>query len=113
MNCDLKEKVAATYSLFADKIVTLTINKEPVAGTPLTVTEAAEIDDFEVTGCRVRVIATLMPGQQDGGGWRSEEAGWYVLCNGRTVVAADKTQRTGWGALLPNSYPNTGHSEGS
>jgi hypothetical protein len=80
----------------------LTINKEPVAGTPLTVTEAAEIDDFEVTGCRVRVIATLMPGQQDGGGWRSEEAGWYVLCNGRTVVAADKTQRTGWGALLPN-----------
>jgi hypothetical protein len=27
-----------------------------------------------------------------------EYAGWYVLCNGRTVVAADKTELTGWGA---------------
>jgi Histidine kinase-, DNA gyrase B-, and HSP90-like ATPase len=102
INGDLQAKVASTYSLFADKIAKFSINKKPIRGTPVTVTEAAEIDDFEVSGCRVRIIATLMPGQQDGSGWRSEEAGWYILCNGRTVVAADKTQRTGWGAQLPN-----------
>ena len=25
------------------------------------------------------------------------DAGWYVICNGRLVLAADKSEKTGWG----------------
>ena len=25
------------------------------------------------------------------------DAGWYIICNGRLVLSADKTQKTGWG----------------
>jgi len=28
-------------------------------------------------------------------------SGWYVMCNGRVVLAADTTTLTGWGAMLP------------
>jgi hypothetical protein len=28
---------------------------------------------------------------------RTDPAGWYVLCNGRIVVSADKSELTGWG----------------
>jgi len=27
----------------------------------------------------------------------SREAGWHVFCNGRLILDADKTYRTGWG----------------
>jgi hypothetical protein len=96
---DLQEKIAKTYSLFADAVVRLKVNNEVIPGTPVTVTDGAQIDEFETEGCRVRIIATLTPGDQ--GPWTAETGGWYILCNGRTVVAADKTVRTGWGGLMP------------
>lgn len=35
-----------------------------------------------------------------------EESGWYVLCNDRVVLAADKSDRTGWGTGgTPNWHP--------
>src|SRR5262249_32927307 len=94
-NGDLEEKIAQTYSLFADRVVKIRLNKHAIPGMPVSVTDAAEIDDFRVDGCDVRIIATLMPGENEGTGWRAENAGWFLLCNGRTVVAADKTPRTG------------------
>lgn len=35
---------------------------------------------------------------------RSAEAGWYLFCNGRLVIAADKTRLTGWGVAGNNAY---------
>jgi hypothetical protein len=32
---------------------------------------------------------------------QEDPSGWYVLCNGRVVLAFDKTSLTGWGAELP------------
>ncbi len=34
-----------------------------------------------------------------------DTAGWYVLCNGRVVVNADKSELTGWGLGLPQFVP--------
>lgn len=31
--------------------------------------------------------------------------GWYVLCNNRVVLSADKTERTGWGFGAPQWHP--------
>jgi hypothetical protein len=35
--------------------------------------------------------------------------GWYVFCNGRMVLEADKTKETGWGILLPQFHPKYNH----
>lgn len=35
---------------------------------------------------------------------RSAEAGWYLFCNGRLVIAADKTRLTGWGVAGNNAF---------
>lgn len=32
-------------------------------------------------------------------------SGWYVACNGRIVLAADRTATTGWGGHLPRWHP--------
>jgi hypothetical protein len=46
---------------------------------------------------KVIFVATLAPRMQ----WVQASAGWYVLCNGRVVVSADKTELTGWGEGFP------------
>jgi hypothetical protein len=55
-------------------------------------------DDFEDGGVKVRLFASLSSQP------RAETAGWYVLCNGRVVVHADKSDLTGWGAALPQFH---------
>jgi len=35
--------------------------------------------------------------------------GWYVFCNGRMVLEADKTTETGWGTALPQFHPKFNH----
>jgi hypothetical protein len=55
------------------------------------------ISSFEAEGVKVTLMATLAPRNK-----RSQDlAGWYVLCNGRVVVNADKSDLTGWGSGLP------------
>lgn len=34
-----------------------------------------------------------------------DRAGWYILCNGRVVVFADKSELTGWGVVGPQFMP--------
>lgn len=33
------------------------------------------------------------------------QAGWYVVCNGRMLVFADKTRLTGWGDVIADYHP--------
>jgi hypothetical protein len=47
-------------------------------------------------------------GEPQGGYFRDRSSGWFVFCNGRTVVSADKSPLTGWstpGAGLPIFQP--------
>ncbi|MFJ4484204.1 ATP-binding protein [Streptomyces longwoodensis] len=36
---------------------------------------------------------------------RERDAGWYVFCNNRLLIAADRTILTGWGDVLPGYHP--------
>ena len=36
------------------------------------------------------------------------DAGWYVICNGRLVLGADKSEKTGWGWQTPEMDAATG-----
>ncbi|MFZ1735715.1 MAG: ATP-binding protein, partial [Candidatus Moraniibacteriota bacterium] len=58
----------------------------------LTPVSKEEVFDFPAgQQVRVRIFAGVGPSDP-------QDAGWYVFCNGRLVLGADKTERTGWGA---------------
>jgi hypothetical protein len=97
----LCRNAAQTYPFFLNELVDLKINATEVETRALPFGGSSEVDPgisrFEAEGVKVTLMATLAPK-----GKRSQElAGWYVLCNGRVVVAADKSDLTGWGSGLP------------
>jgi len=53
-------------------------------------------EKFPKSGVLVRIIATIAR-PDDAGRLPVDPAGWYVVCNGRVVLSADKTSTTGWG----------------
>ncbi len=96
---------ASTYPFFLGQCVTLRINESEVAPERVRLGERdgvvrAAREKFEQNGVRVTLVATVAPGRRT-----TEQAGWYVLCNGRVVVPADKTKLTGWGTDLPTFHP--------
>jgi hypothetical protein len=63
----------------------------------------AEYDDNDV---HVEILAGMVSAPPDDSDAdvriTSEETyGWYVACNGRMILAADRSQLTGWGELVP------------
>lgn len=97
----LSRSVAHSYPFFLDKLVDVSIKGAKVEKVDLPFGASESIDPgiarFEQAGVRVTLLATVAPKER-----RVQElAGWYVLCNGRVVVTADKTDLTGWGRALP------------
>lgn len=104
----LQNKIAQTYSLFLERFVRIKLNKSTLEPEPLPLSGSDEVlpgvDRFEETSdgdtVNVLVMASLAE-RSPKGEWNFERAGWYVLCNGRIVIAADKSSLTGWGEGLP------------
>ncbi len=96
----LKEMIARTYCFFLDRYVIVTLNGHKIdpdyipLGFSEEVTVAKEV--FSDDGVTATIYAGLAARDTDGQ-WRAADAGWYVACNGRLVVSADKTELTGWG----------------
>lgn len=99
----LSNAIAATYSLFLSHYLTVTLNGERVNPDPLPIGMSDEITpaykSLTIGDVAVELVAGLAARKQ--GEWKTERAGWYVLCNGRVVVSADKTSLTGWGVYNP------------
>lgn len=98
----LTTAIGQTYSLFLESHVRVRIKGETIEPIeiPLGESDAVRSGNTEYTKgvVKVRIIAGLAARKPD---WTYERAGWYVLCNGRVVVAADKSELTGWGTGLP------------
>jgi len=96
----LKDMIARTYCFFLDRYVIVTLNGHKIEpdyiplGFSEEVTVAKEV--FSDNGVTVTIYAGLAARDEDGQ-WRAADAGWYIACNGRLVVSADKTELTGWG----------------
>jgi hypothetical protein len=58
--------------------------------------------EFSKGEVKVRIIAALA--SRSDNEWAYERAGWYVMSNGRVVLAADKSELTGWGEGLPRFH---------
>ncbi len=55
---------------------------------------------LQVDNTEVRVVAGISHNGEP------EKAGWYVFCNGRLVLFADKTNITGWGTNYRQYHPS-------
>jgi hypothetical protein len=96
---------ATTYPYFLDRCTKLTINDTEVSPREIPLGESqgrvkAARDKFDQNGVKVTLAASVAPGQRT-----TEQAGWYILCNGRVVVDADKTDLTGWGSEFASFQP--------
>lgn len=95
----LWERIATTYIWFLDTYVTVTVNGKQVQplSPPLGRSENLElaVDKTSLNGVQVRLWAGIT--ERGLKGREERRAGWYVMCNGRVVVAADKSELTGWG----------------
>lgn len=54
--------------------------------------EEFTLDDDTPDPLTVRIIAGL-------GNSAPSEAGWYIVCNGRVILSADRSEVTGWGSV--------------
>ena len=100
----LREAIGRTYAFFLDKFVRIRVNEKLVGGYNLVVGKNNAMDRFETSGVSCAIIAGL--GTPEAGMYRDSGSGWFVFCNGRTVVSADKSAMTGWnGNGLPIFQP--------
>jgi histidine kinase/DNA gyrase B/HSP90-like ATPase len=95
----LQALISKTYALFLDRHVRVLLNSQTVTPFEIPIGESREVtpghDEFEDGGVKVKLFASLSVQP------KADTAGWYILCNGRVVVHADKT---GWGAALPQFH---------
>jgi hypothetical protein len=102
----LRRIVAQTYSVFLGDHVSVVLNGVQVDRISLPLGNSPEMEPgFEQIvegGVTCTLLATLAPPPLR----KTESAGWYVICNGRIVLPADKSEVTGWGAaVLPTFQP--------
>ena len=104
----LGEMIARTYCLFLNRYVVVTLNGRKVEPSPIPLgkSENANVakEEFEDNGVKVTLYAGLAA-RDISGEWRAIDAGWYVACNGRLVLAANKTEETGWGVGMASFVP--------
>jgi len=102
---NILEDASTTYPYFLGQCVRLRINDTDVNPEPIKLGELdgvlrAAHEKFVQDRVVVTLAATVAPGQR-----KAEDAGWYILCNGRVVVHADKTNLTGWSNDLASFQP--------
>ena len=99
----LKDALSTTYGLFLDRVVVVRLNGSQIesSGIPIGRSESVAPGVRMMTegDVSVSIIAGIRP--RRGEEWAIGPAGWYVVCNGRVVVAADQTDLTGWGVAGP------------
>jgi Histidine kinase-, DNA gyrase B-, and HSP90-like ATPase len=102
----LTNEIARTYALFLETYVRVEVNGEHVEPMAIPLGTSSQITpgqvEFSKGEVKVRIIAALASRRDSE--WAYERAGWYVMCNGRVVLAADKSEMTGWGEGLPRFH---------
>jgi len=104
----LKEMIERTYGLFLNRYVEVTLNGLKVEPKPIPIGDSPNVniakEEFEEKEVKVAIYAGLA-GRTEEKEWKQEQAGWYIACNGRLVVTADRNKLTGWGSNLPLFVP--------
>lgn len=108
----LSDSISNAYPFFLDRHLNIKLNGTPVRGGTLSFSQSdgliPGIESWCDDGVSVELLCGVRPKDDPVRGfWKHEPAGWYLVCNGRVVVAAEKSSLTGWGVSgeLPQFQP--------
>ena len=102
----LSKLIARDYSFFIAKGFRILVGGNPIHSLSYQLRSNSElapfVDEYEDDGVQVRIVAGLIDELSDDipedlAPKDVERYGWYVVCNDRVVLAADKTTDTIWG----------------
>lgn len=107
---NLRRTITRDYSLHLHRGLEIVLNGTPITGWQIELLQGADFspvrieypDEVEGDPVAVEIIGGMAapppdssdPDVEDEG---EKRFGWYVVCNGRIVLAADKTSVSGWG----------------
>lgn len=107
---DLKRTIGRDYSLHIRRGLVIEINGERIKGWTIELLQSGQLEPMRLqyidkdSGGEVAVeilagMAAPPPenSDPDENAETDKRYGWYVVCNGRIVLAADKTEVSGWG----------------
>ena len=104
LNANIKE----SYPFYLGKYIRIFVKGKELTAIDLSFAESQDIkpaiDTWKDGDVKATMICGLLP-REGGSKWTYEKSGWYLVCNGRVIVNADKTDLTGWGGLLPQFMP--------
>jgi hypothetical protein len=107
----LKRTIARDYALHLHRGLTITLNGDTIKGweielregkhfEPLRVAYTDEEEDLPVVNVELLAGMAASPpetSEPDESDQEEDRSGWYAACNGRIVLAADKSSVAGWG----------------
>jgi hypothetical protein len=105
-NGQLRDTISRTYAFYMAKFVQIHLDNVVVEPVIIDIADNRTSESMQIGDVSCAIAAGI--GQPQGGQFRDKSAGWFIFCNGRTVVSADKTRLTGWsnpGAELPIFQP--------
>lgn len=94
--------------------IAISVNERSLVGNNIELINNDEIkpikEEYQDGEISVKILSGIAP--REGKNYPPEKAGWYIYCNGRLVVAADKTSLTTWkdmenkssGVVFHNNY---------
>lgn len=108
----ISDSISNAYPFFIDQHLTIRLNRTPIKGGSLSFSQSPDlvpgIESWQDNGVLVELLCGVRPKDDPARGfWKHESAGWYLVCNGRVVVTAEKSSLTGWGVSgeLPQFQP--------
>lgn len=113
---ELKEHAQKRVGLDIYNGTTIKINGEELLGDSISLVNSESVHPIKETYTHGDVYVTIIAGttskNEKTNNYEPEKAGWYIYCNDRLVVAADKTSLTTWkdaenknnGVLFHNTY---------
>ncbi len=104
---ELIRKLGGTYALFLNTGLQIFVNNTPVKALLPEFLQSKNLQAarqfFKADGVDVLVLAGATSRED------RQPRGWYIFCNGRMVVEADKSTLTGWGESLPQFHTKYNH----
>lgn len=103
---ELMKAIARDYAFFIQQGLKIIVGNDTVPSYRFQLRQSEQVtpsvEQYEDTGVRVRILAGLVddlpddiPDELKPG--KVDRFGWFVICNDRVVLAADKTDATIWG----------------
>jgi len=106
---ELCRRIGRTFVFFLNQHVRIRVGGSDIPPFDIPIGKpkqgSATYERIDERGVTVRLFVTLAR-PNAAGRYEPDAAGWYVVCNGRCVLTADKSDTSGWGVTaMPPFHP--------